>query len=1124
MSDRVINLYFKKPFNGTIDVNNKTTLGTGDNSLIFTVSINDTNYIKMGNTKPAGTLTLPSDLLTAPTSNKPNLLLFEVSGGVFLSANTFSECSSLQMVDLYNMGNIFIPPTCFRNCTSLNTVIFPLGAASTKSIDISANAFAGCSSLTTLHFPSTNSGDIIHSSAFDNIPSTKRINLYDTTGTSRTNYTTPFSGKGTIVYGTNLRTIYKNANYTTFYSGIFNGPDFSYNSNFIDPSNNNAKQVTSGNTSVITVDTATGNTNVNIINAGLTFIKANTFVTSFTSLWPSALSVVYIDKANTTVSGTTSYNQPFNTPSQITLNLSSTGSGAITYTSNNTNLFTVSGTTATILGVGSGTITGTIAETSNYNAGSQVISLTITQLTTTISGTTSYSKTYNDAPFTLDLTSNSGGTIVYTSNNTNMFTVSGSTVTIVGLGSGTITGSITGTANYTSASQTINITVGKSTPIISVTTPAGLSVALTDKTYTYYQIVATSNNTDNSTITYSTSNPYIATVDQTGNVYILSTGTVTITLSSAPETTNFFPATSVNVTIYSSIKPSTSDLYTYKGTPLNEYLMIDTGYPADSSFNSAYNTEISNRYFSVIRKTSYDLTNLTNTSGERVLYIAADDSSYYSVINTGESITIELWVNLEELPNDDVCLIKKPKEYAVWVTQTSVRCYNYNTNSFTSATTSTNLNVGWKHIAFTYTNTNDNTNNASVYINGSLLFTCNLQKSTTALQSTDYFSIGDELGLLSVVINANNLVDRIFGAYCLRIWPNTIRTASEIESYYNVISPILGVDQYLLKEQTYTNSTNILNSNTSSSISYLTIKEFVVNGSKVDAITQSVWVNNNDYPLGYINHFIKYDSVNTGSKFEQTNYFKDINNTEYGAKYIQYVGNANSVRAGTSVANSSGDKGTDGSGNIISNIAIPSNCSSIRCIIIAGGGGGSSGEANNTNYGGSGGAAGGARYIEINNINVSTISITVGNGGQSNLSSNDYPGPGGNGASSSITIGNSTYGVNGGKGGARTARGYAIPTSGTTYDNNSNYTYTDISYIAGNITFPTGSARGTGLTSTFPNGNSGGPNDYPYNINSTGYGTGGDGGDSVGANTTPNDAGNFGTSGKGGFVRVYFMI
>jgi hypothetical protein len=682
--------------------------------------------------------------------------------------------------------------------------------------------------------------------------------------------------------------------------------------------------------------------------------------------------------------------------------------------------------------------------------------------------------------------------------------------------------------------------------IITVTTPASLSVALTDKINTYYQIVASSDNTDNSTITYVSSNPYIATVDQTGNVYILSTGTVTITLTK-PETNNFLAATPVNCTIYSSIKPSTNNLYTYKGTPINEYLFVDTTYPTDSSFNSAYNTEISNRYFSVIRKTTYNI----NGSGERVLYIAANDSSYCS-LNTGQSITIELWVNLEELPNDDVCLIKKPKEYAVWVTQTSVRCYNYNTNSFTTATTSANLNVGWKHIAFTYTNTNDNTNNASVYINGVLLFSCNLGKSTSALTGDDVFSIGDELGLLGISFSSN-LVDRIFGAYGLRIWTNTIRTASEIQSYYNVISPILGVDQYLLKEQAYTNTTNIFNSNTSSSISYLTIKQFVVNGGRVDAITQSVWVNNGDYPLGYINHFKKYDLVNTGSYFKQTDNFKDLNNTKYQAKYVEYTGNDGGVPEGQWLDGPNGNN----SAYIIAdatdtsyNVTLPTGCSNIRAIVIGGGGGGGAQISNSASTCPGAGASAGAFYVDISNITATSITIKVGNGGSAPYgSTNDSVQTAPNGAASSIIIDNKEWKADKGGGGPKslsnaitaiTAIGGNIYTPNSTSAINtttngtiSNMNYTCIPYSGNariqppfnNNTNSTANSTQPTVSISFPFGNANTENTYPYGIGGNAIGSIGSGGEGGSVNRSSNtQPPAMSQGGGGGFVRVYYMM
>jgi uncharacterized protein YjdB len=56
-----------------------------------------------------------------------------------------------------------------------------------------------------------------------------------------------------------------------------------------------------------------------------------------------------------------------------------------------------------------------------------------------------------DPPFTLGATASSGLTVSYTSSDPNVATVSGSTVTIVGAGTTTITASQSGNANYNAA-------------------------------------------------------------------------------------------------------------------------------------------------------------------------------------------------------------------------------------------------------------------------------------------------------------------------------------------------------------------------------------------------------------------------------------------------------------------------------------------------------------------------------------------------------------------------------------------------------------------------------------------------------------------------------------------------
>ena len=72
---------------------------------------------------------------------------------------------------------------------------------------------------------------------------------------------------------------------------------------------------------------------------------------------------------------------------------------------------------------------------------------------------------YGISPYVLtNPTSNSSGSFSYTSSNTSVATISGDTVTIVGIGSTIITATQEATADYTSASTSSTLQVNKSTP------------------------------------------------------------------------------------------------------------------------------------------------------------------------------------------------------------------------------------------------------------------------------------------------------------------------------------------------------------------------------------------------------------------------------------------------------------------------------------------------------------------------------------------------------------------------------------------------------------------------------------------------------------------------------------
>jgi hypothetical protein len=139
-----------------------------------------------------------------------------------------------------------------------------------------------------------------------------------------------------------------------------------------------------------------------------------------------------------------------NSPFQITAP-SSNSSGSFSYTSSDTSVATIVGSTITVVGGGTTTITATQAETPNYS--SEIITTTfyVSKATPTIANFSIPAVTFNDSPFTITApSSTSSGSFSYTSSNTSVATIVGSTVTVVGGGITTITATQVATPNYTS--------------------------------------------------------------------------------------------------------------------------------------------------------------------------------------------------------------------------------------------------------------------------------------------------------------------------------------------------------------------------------------------------------------------------------------------------------------------------------------------------------------------------------------------------------------------------------------------------------------------------------------------------------------------------------------------------
>jgi hypothetical protein len=288
---------------------------------------------------------------------------------------------------------------------------------------------------------------------------------------------------------------------------------------------------TSSDTAVATI---TGTT-ITIVGGGTATITASQASTA-NFLAGTTTTTMTVNKATPTISSFSAIIKTFGNADFALVAPTTNSTGAFTYTSSNTAVATIAGSTVTIVGGGSSTITATQATTANYLAGTITATLTVNKITTVLSGFSVAAKTFGDASFNLvSPTTNSTGTFTYTSSNTAVATIVGSVITIVGAGTSTITANQATNANYTASSTTASLVVSKGTP-----------------TYTSFSIpqkiignaaFAITPPVSNSTgaFTYTSSNTAVATVAGS-TITIVGIGTSTITANQAT-TTNYLAST-----------------------------------------------------------------------------------------------------------------------------------------------------------------------------------------------------------------------------------------------------------------------------------------------------------------------------------------------------------------------------------------------------------------------------------------------------------------------------------------------------------------------------------------------------------------------------------------------------
>jgi len=126
----------------------------------------------------------------------------------------------------------------------------------------------------------------------------------------------------------------------------------------------------------------------------------------------------------------------------------------VTFSSLTTSVCTVSGNVVTLAGAGTCTIAADQAGDSSFGAAPRVTrSFTVAKGSQTITFAALTTKTLGTPPFTVSATASSGLTVTFSSQTASVCTVSGTTVTLVALGTCTIAANQAGNTNFNAAAQ-----------------------------------------------------------------------------------------------------------------------------------------------------------------------------------------------------------------------------------------------------------------------------------------------------------------------------------------------------------------------------------------------------------------------------------------------------------------------------------------------------------------------------------------------------------------------------------------------------------------------------------------------------------------------------------------------
>ena len=228
---------------------------------------------------------------------------------------------------------------------------------------------------------------------------------------------------------------------------------------------------------------------------------------------------------------------------------SSASSGAITY-SIVSGPATISGSSVTVTGVGTVVLGASQAASGNYLAATANTSFSVTPAIPTLSFAPIGAETFGNAAFPVSATSASSGTLTYTVVS-GPATISGSTVTLTGVGPVVLSASQAASGNYLAATASTNFTVAPAAPNLVFATigsktfgNAAFAVSATSASSgaVTYTVVSGPATISGSTVTIIGAGPVVLGASQaaTGN-YLAATASTTVTVAPATPNLAFTP-------------------------------------------------------------------------------------------------------------------------------------------------------------------------------------------------------------------------------------------------------------------------------------------------------------------------------------------------------------------------------------------------------------------------------------------------------------------------------------------------------------------------------------------------------------------------------------------------------